>query len=51
MTKKQKKIALTIELIYVTIWLAVIIATGTIGSVGIGLVKKSRNPRDFSHGI
>lgn len=37
MTKKQKKIALTIELIYATIWLAVIIATGLIGSVGIGL--------------
>lgn len=37
MTKKQKKIALLIELIYATIWLAVIIATGLIGSVGIGL--------------
>lgn len=37
MNEKQKKIALTIELIYATIWLAVIIATGLIGSVGIGL--------------
>lgn len=37
MTKKQKKIALMIELIYAIIWLAVIIATGLIGSVGIGL--------------
>ena len=37
MTKKQKKIVLTIELIYATIWLAVIVATGIIGSVGIGL--------------
>lgn len=37
MNEKQKKIALTIELIYATIWLAVIVATGLIGSVGIGL--------------
>ena len=37
MTKKQKKIVLTIELIYATIWLAVIVATGIIGSAGIGL--------------
>lgn len=37
MTKKQKKIALTIELIYATIWLVVIIATGLIGSASIGL--------------
>lgn len=37
MNEKQEKIALTIELIYATIWLAVIIATGLIGSVGIGL--------------
>lgn len=37
MNKKQKKIALIIEIIYSLVWLAVIVATGLIGSAGIGL--------------
>lgn len=37
MTKKQEKITIAIEAIYTIIWLAVIVATGIIGSAGIGL--------------
>lgn len=37
MTEKQEKITIAIELIYATIWLVVIVATGLIDSVGIGL--------------
>lgn len=37
MNKKQEKITIVIEVIYATIWLAVIVATGIIGSAGIGL--------------
>lgn len=37
MNEKQEKITIAIEIIYATIWLAVIVATGIIGSAGIGL--------------
>lgn len=37
MIKKQEKATIAIEVIYATIWLAVIVATGIIGSASIGL--------------
>lgn len=37
MNEKQEKTTIAIEVIYATIWLAVIVTTGLIGSVGIGL--------------